>query len=133
MDDGKARFGHVKVVVDDLDRCAAFYRDVCGLVEYGRADATMNGRDGSEVMFAPSSEGGAMFVLVKFHGQPAPQSTDILLGFLTDDLEAFCERLVAAGGRVTQEITTEAEHGVKYAFAADVEDNVLEVLQVLKP
>jgi lactoylglutathione lyase len=130
MNNGTALFGHVKVVVDDLDRCAAFYRDVCGLVEYGRADATMNGRAGTEVMFAPS-DGGAMFVLVKFHGAPAPQSTDVLLGFRTDDLERFCERLAAAGGRVTQEITTVAEHGVKVAFVADVEGNVLEVLQLL--
>jgi lactoylglutathione lyase len=131
MDNRKALFGHVKVVVDDLDRCAAFYSEVCGLVEYGRADATMNGRSGTEVMFAPTSEGGAMFVLVKFHGAPAPQSTDVLLGFRTDDLEAFCDRLVAAGGRLTQEITTVAEHGVKVAFASDVEGNVLEVLQLL--
>lgn len=131
MDNGKAHFGHVKVVVDDLDRCAAFYGDVCGLVEYGRADATMNGMVGTEVMFAPTSEGGAMFVLVKFHGAPAPQSTDVLLGFRTDDLEAFCGRLVAAGGRVTQDIVTVAEHGVKVAFAADVEGNLLEVLQLL--
>jgi predicted enzyme related to lactoylglutathione lyase len=131
MDNGKALFGHVKVVVDDLDRCTAFYRDVCGLEEFGRADATMNGQAGTEVMFKPTSEGGAMFVLVKFHGTPRRESTDVLLGFRTDDLEAFCNRLLAAGGRVTQEITTVAEHGVKVAFAADVEGNVLEVLQLL--
>jgi predicted enzyme related to lactoylglutathione lyase len=83
------------------------------------------------VMFAPTADGGAMFVLVKFHGAPAPQSTDVLLGFRTDDIEAFCDRLTAAGGRVTQDILTVAEHGVKVAFAADVEGNVLEVLQLL--
>jgi predicted enzyme related to lactoylglutathione lyase len=131
MDNGKALFGHVKVVVDDLERCAAFYRDVCGLAEFGRADAVMNGRRGNEVMFAPTSEGGAMFVLVKFHDAPPPQRNQMLLGFRTDDLEAFLDRLLAAGGQLTQDITTVAEHGVKAAFATDVEGNVLEVLQLL--
>lgn len=133
MDIDEVHFGHIKLAVDDLDRCAAFYRDVCGLVEYGRADATMNGRLGTEVMFAPTADGGPMLVLVKFHGAPAPRGGDTLLGFRTADLEAFCARVVAAGGRLTQPVTPIPEHGVKAAFVTDVEGNVLEVLQLLPP
>ncbi|MGW0664210.1 VOC family protein [Streptodolium elevatio] len=131
MDIDEVHFGHIKLAVDDIDRCAAFYREVCGLVELGRADATMNGRAGTEVMFAPTAEGGPMLILVKFHDVSAPRSTDVLLGFRTTDLVAFCARVDAAGGRVTQDIRSIPEHGVEVAFAADVEGNVLEVLQLL--
>lgn len=131
MESDKAYFSHTKLVVDDLERCADFYREVCGMVELGRAEATMNGRSGSEIMFAPADDGGPMFVLVKFHGAPAPQSADVLLGFMTSDLEAFCARVAAAGGQVAQGITEIPEHGARAAFATDVEGNVLEVLQLL--
>ncbi|OBF31368.1 hypothetical protein A5719_30705 [Mycolicibacterium peregrinum] len=131
MDIDKAHFGHIKLVVDDLEGSAGFYGEVCGMIELGRAEGVMNGRDGSEVMFAPTAEGGPMFVLVKFHDAPAPQSADVLLGFTTADLEAFCARVAAAGGRVTQQITSIPEHGVRAAFATDIEGNVLEVLQLL--
>jgi predicted enzyme related to lactoylglutathione lyase len=131
MANDKAHFGHLKLVVDDLERCASFYIDVCGLVEVGRASADMNGRPGTEIMFGPTAEGGAMFVLLKFHDVSGPQTNEVLLGFMTPDLDAFCARVTAAGGRVTQPVTSVPEHGVKVAFVADVEDNVLEVLQLL--
>jgi predicted enzyme related to lactoylglutathione lyase len=131
MGNDKAHFSHLKLAVDDLERCASFYAEVCGLTEYGRASATMNGRAATEVMFAPSGEGGAMFVLVKFHDAKDQRGNETLLGFQTSDLEAFCDRVTSAGGRVTQPITSVPEHGVKAAFVADVEGNVLEVLQLL--
>lgn len=131
MDIDEVHFGHIKLAVDDIDRCAAFYRETCGLVELGRADAIMNGRAGTEVMFAPTAEGGPMLILVKFHDMSGPRGADVLLGFRTADLEAFCARADAAGGRVTQGIRSIPEHGVEVAFVADVEGNVLEVLQRL--
>ena len=127
----KGHFGHTKLVVDDLERTAAFYSEVCGLVERGRADATMQGKAGSEIMFAPTAEGGAMFALVKFFDSPKPPSNDVLLGFMTADLEDFCARVESAGGQVTHAIETVAEHGVKVAYVTDVEGNALEVLQLL--
>lgn len=131
MGNGKAHFGHIKITVDDLERCAGFYTEVCGLVEFGRSQATMNGRDATEIMFAPTGDGGPMLVLVKWHEVPAAPNNDVLLGFTTPDLEAFCARVTAAGGRVTQEITSVPEHGVKAAFVTDIEGNVLEALQLL--
>lgn len=131
MDIDEVHFGHIKLAVDDIDRCAVFYREVCGLVELGRADAIMNGRAGTEVMFAPTCEGGPMLILVKFHDSSPSRGADVLLGFRTADLEAFCARVQAAGGRVTQEIRSVPEHGVEVAFVADVEGNVLEVLQLV--
>lgn len=131
MDNDEVHFGHIKLAVDDIDRCAAFYREVCGLVELGRAEAIMDGRAGTEVMFAPTAEGGPMLILVKFHDMSALRGAGVLLGFRTADLEAFCARAQAAGGRVTQGITSVPEHGVEVAFVADVEGNVLEVLQLV--
>src|SRR6478735_10819480 len=73
-------FSHTKLVVEDLERSASFYGAALGLQEFGRADAEMNGRPGTEVMFAPTGEGGPMFVLVKFHDEARPSHSDVLLG-----------------------------------------------------
>lgn len=131
MDFGTAHFGHVKLVVDDLDASAAFYRDVLGLTETGRVDASMDGKMGTEVMFAPTSEGGAMLALVHFHDTAAPAPSGVLVGFMSNDLESLCGQIAAAGGSVTQPIRSIPEHGVKAAFATDPEGNVLELLELL--
>ena len=125
-------FSHTKLVVEDLERSASFYGAALGLQEFGRADAEMNGRPGTEVMFAPTGDGGPMFVLVKFHDEARPSHSDVLLGFRTSDLEALCADIESAGGRITEPILLVAEHGVKVAFATDVEGNVLELLQLLE-
>jgi catechol 2,3-dioxygenase-like lactoylglutathione lyase family enzyme len=127
----KAHFGFTKLLVDDLDRCATFYKDVCGLVETGRVDSSINGRPISEILFAATGEGAGTFVLLKFVGSPKPHNDEVITGFITDDLEAFCARVEAAGGRVTDPIRSQPEHGVKVAFVTDVEGHLIEVVELL--
>lgn len=129
---GEVHLGHIKLAVDDIDRGAVFYREACGLVVFGPAEATMNGRAGIEVMFAPTVKGGPMLVLVRPHDESAPQNDDILLEFMSGrNFESFCAWATATGGRAMQAIRSIPEHGVKVAFIADVDGNALEVLEVL--
>jgi len=127
----KDHFSFTKLLVTDLDKAADFYKSVCGLVELGRVDAEIAGRKIREIMFNPTGEGGATFVLLKFLDAAKPSKDEVIVGFITPDLEAFVERTKVAGGRVVQNIFDDPEHGVRVAFVADVEGHLIEVVQML--
>ncbi|OCC25502.1 hypothetical protein MB02_02375 [Croceicoccus estronivorus] len=124
-------FGFTKLLVDDLETTSAFYKSVCGLVETGRVDARIGGRAISEILFAPTADGGPTFVLLKFLDAPKPTNDEVILGFQTDDVDRFVERAVAAGGTEVDAARTDPEHGIKVAFVTDCEGHLIEVVQIL--
>jgi len=65
-----AHFGFTKLLVDDLERTAVFYKAVCGLVETVRVTNTIAGRRIDEILFNATGEGGATFALLKFADVP---------------------------------------------------------------
>jgi catechol 2,3-dioxygenase-like lactoylglutathione lyase family enzyme len=125
----KANFNFSKLVVRDLDRCAAFYRDVCGLTEIARVDADIAGRPIREIMYHPTSEGGAQFVLLTFPNEAPPPAGEMIVGMQTADLAAFLERAQKAGGKVEQAPRIIEDYKVKVAFVRDVEGHLIEVVQ----
>ena len=128
----KSTFSFTKLVVGDLDKCAAFYTEVCGLVEQGRVDADISGAPISEILFDPSYPGGPTFVLFKFLDRPAPTPGEIILGFITPDVEAVVARAHKAGGKIIQAVRSDPDHGVKVAFVTDVEGRLIEVVELLQ-
>jgi lactoylglutathione lyase len=124
-------FGFTKLLVNDLEATAEFYKAVCGLTETARVDAKIGGRPISEILFAPAYQGAATFVLLKFLDAPKPTNDEVILGFSTEDLEAFVERAKAAGGAVVEAPYDNPEHGVRVAFVTDVEGHLIEVVQLL--
>lgn len=124
-------FSFTKLLVNDLETSAAFYKAVCGLTELGRVDAEIAGRGIREILFNATGEGGATFVLLKFTDTKQVYTDEVIIGFVTDDLQAFVERAVAAGGGVVAPIHEQREHGVKVAFVQDIEGHLLEVVEML--
>jgi predicted enzyme related to lactoylglutathione lyase len=97
----------------DMARAVAFYRDAFDLKvrlespywsELGWGDATiaLHGREGAA---AGEAETG--------------------LGFEVDDLDAACQSVVAAGGRVVNPPADRPQEGIRLATAADPEGNLL--------
>jgi lactoylglutathione lyase len=128
----KAHFGFTKLLVHDLEGAAQFYSDVCGLTQLGKVDAAINDRPISEIMFNTTGEGAAMFVLLKFMDEGSIGGQDVILGFQTDDIAAFVQRAVGAGGEVVDSIKDNPQHGVKVAFVKDIEGHLIEVVQVIE-
>jgi len=126
-----ADFGFSKLVVGDLERCGAFYRSVCGLVESGRYEAEIGGRPVREILFRPTSPGGASLVLLAYVDAPQPAAGEAILGFSTADLDAFVARALAAGGSLFREARSMDDLKVRVAFVRDVEGHLLEVVQPL--
>jgi lactoylglutathione lyase len=126
-----ASFGFTKLIVGDLEKSAAFYKSVCGVVEQARVDDVLDGRPISEILFNPATPGGPTFVLFTFHDTPKPFGSEVILGFMTPDLDAFLDRARAAGGTVVEELGSRPELGVKVAVVKDFEGHLIEVVQML--
>ena len=126
-----AYFGFTKLVVGDLEKSARFYKSVCGLTEQARIDSAVGGRAMSEILFNPSTAGGATFVLLAFHDQPQPASSETILGFTTTDIAGFVDRVRSTGGTIVDDIAARPEHGVKVAIVNDPEGHMIEVVELL--
>ena len=124
-------FGFTKLLVDDLEKTAAFYKAVCDLTETGRVDAAIGGRAISEILFAATGEGAGTFVLLKFVDAPKPTNDEVILGFITADVDAFVARAVANGGTLVEAPSAKPQHGVKVGFVTDCEGHLIEVVELL--
>jgi predicted enzyme related to lactoylglutathione lyase len=129
MADGAFTF--TKLIVGDLERSAAFYRDVCGLTEVNRIDAESDSGSLTEIILASDPPGPATLILITYHGEAIAPKGDSVLGFFTSDIDAFLERLTAAGGTVTSPVKALPEAGLKYAMTTDPEGHIIEALQRL--
>jgi lactoylglutathione lyase len=69
--------------------------------------------------------------LLKFTDAPTSIHGEQILGFTTDDLDAFVARVEKAGGRVTDPIRTMAQMNLRVAFVEDIEGHSIEVVQLL--
>jgi predicted enzyme related to lactoylglutathione lyase len=124
-------FGFTKLVVHDLEKQAAFYRDVYGLHAVARVQAEIGSEAIDEIMLSsdPNAQFGSL-VLLKFVARPAAQRGELILGFVTDDLPALLDRVRAAGGGVHAPIKAMPELGLKVAFATDPEGHLAEIVQM---
>jgi predicted enzyme related to lactoylglutathione lyase len=120
-----------KLVVGDLERSAAFYKSVCGLVEAMRIDGEIDGRPIREIAFEHGPQGGMRFVLLAFLDTNQPAAGEVIVGISTPDLDAFLDRVRAGGGEVTSEVFVRADHGVKIAHVKDPEGHMIEVVQAI--
>jgi lactoylglutathione lyase len=125
-----ATFGFTKLVVGDLEKSASFYTSVCGVVEQARVNDVLDGRKISEILFNPGTPGGPTFVLFSFLDTPNPASSEVILGFMTADLDVFLDRARAAGGSVVEVLGDRPELGVKVAVVKDPEGHLIEVVQM---
>jgi lactoylglutathione lyase len=119
------------LVVEDLDKMSAFYAAVCGLVEARRAEQDIAGRRVEEVIFDSDPPDTGNFVLIKFLDSVKRSNQDVILGFVTDDIVAFVDRVRKAGGAVLREPYVNVSQGLKAAFITDVEGNVIEAVEIL--
>ncbi|SMH37888.1 VOC family protein [Azospirillum agricola] len=124
-------YGFTKLLVWDLEATANFYKAVAGVVELARVEDEIGGRKIAEIMFKPTHEGASTFVLLKFLDAPKPTNDEVIVGFVTDNADAFVERAVAAGGTVVDAARDIPAHGVRVAFVTDVEGHLIEVAQLL--
>jgi lactoylglutathione lyase len=126
------QFGFTKLVVSDLDASLAFYSSVFGLTEANRVTADIGGRHIDEIMLNPTAPGGPSLVLLRFDDRKQPATGELILGFVSDDVQALVDRAVAAGGTLIEPVRSMPEHGVNVGFVTDPEGHLLELVELLK-
>jgi catechol 2,3-dioxygenase-like lactoylglutathione lyase family enzyme len=110
----EARLDHIGIVVGDLERALAFWRDGLGLAETGRGVAgwphlsTLNGLDDVELEWVTLALGAATIELTRYAqptGRHAPAALENApgrahVGVVVDDLAGVVVRLRALGARL---------------------------------
>lgn len=126
-------FSFTKLIVHDLERMAAFYREVYGLRAVNRVRGeSIGGEEIDEIMLSPDPEAQwGPLVLLKYLGRGTSPNGEVILGFTSDDLPALLERIKKAGGGITAAIQEMPELKIRVAFATDPEGHLAELVQVL--
>jgi len=132
---------HYGLIVSDLDRAVAFYRDTLGLevlsefTVSGAAFAEAVDVPGATGRFAHLDAGGARVELVEYdppgEDRPAPAVNDAggtHLGLSVPDLDAFHDGLPEEVATLSAPRTTES--GTRICFLRDPEGNLVEVVEV---
>ena len=128
-----AHFAFCKLLVNDLEKTAAFYRTVFGLADWKRVAHDHSATTGGpidEITFRSTAAGGPSLTLLKTTDRPAPPIGEAVMGFITPDLAALLDRAKAAGGELARPIRDMPEHKVKVAFVKDNEGHLIEVVEL---
>ena len=128
-----SNFGFTKLIVHDLEKMAAFYREVYGLHAVNRVRGVSIGEEEiDEIMVSPDPNAlWGSLVLLKYVARKSSPNGEVILGFTTDDLPALLVRVAKAGGRITAPIKEMPELKIRVAFATDPEGHLAELVQVL--
>ena len=130
----KAIFSFTKLIVDDEEAMAEYYHQVYGLNKLRRVSDPKGGDEGAfrEVIMGPGETMSAeSLVMIKLLDRPAPRDQEAILGFVTDDLDALADRVVAHGGKHLGPIKSMPQHGVRVLMATDPEGRLSENVELL--
>jgi uncharacterized glyoxalase superfamily protein PhnB len=136
MANSKPRSLFTKLIVDDEEKMAEYYSKVYGLQVVARVagdgDSAGLGEPFREVILGTSSGmDGETLVMFKFTERHKARDQQVILGFVSDDIEALRDRIVANGGKLVGELKEMPEHGVRVLFATDPEGALTENVQLL--
>jgi lactoylglutathione lyase len=124
-----SRIHHVGLPVSDLDLSVAWYREALGLTH----ESTAGVPGGVAFMVAPTGE---RLELLAVNAQPSAWDDPIAAlragiphtAWTVDDLDAAHARAVEAGGRSVWTPRETPEPGLRIAFVADPDGNLVELL-----
>lgn len=132
----KGMISCVKIVVDDIDRSAEFYKNVFGMHELFRMqDAITPELPIDEAMLSTADNENAQemsLMLLKFLNKEAPRDTAVCLGFVVPDEKAAFESILQNGGTTIKEPEVNEMHGIICGVAADPDGCLLEIIQMLQ-
>lgn len=124
-----------KLIVDDEEAMASYYQAVYHMHPAVRVagNSKSTGEAFREVILTRGADmASGTLVMFKFLDRAKPRDQQVVLGFVTDDLDALKDRIVANGGKLVGDIADEPEHGVRVLFSEDPEGALAENVQMLK-
>ena len=130
----RTAFATTKLIVHELEKSAEFYCEAYGFVQAGRLQAAIAGEPIDEIFLGregatPGAPGG--LILMRYIERPAPANGEVILVFTTDDLDALCDRVRAAGGTVPVEPYQSEATPYRAAFTTDPEGHWIENVELV--
>jgi lactoylglutathione lyase len=137
---------HVGIVVQDMEKCLHFWKDIIGLEvaidfwETGEFIDTVQHLSGVNLhMIKLRAPDGSMIELLKdeAHPTPPPERNQLCdrgirhIAFSVAHVEAAWQRLHAYGCEVLSQPVTSPDGKARLFFARDPEGNLMEIVQVL--
>lgn len=121
------RLTHVRLLVDDVERALAFYRDVLGLeVKLGAGDGIYYELDGGDVLLALYRR-DLMGAMLGSELPPPAQSDALALTFAVDDVDATARALQERGAELVAEPRDYEVAFLRVAHLRDPEGNLIEI------
>ncbi|CAB1368659.1 VOC family protein [Denitratisoma oestradiolicum] len=123
----------IKLVVDDLEASAAFYKAVFGMVETERIKVDVGIRYPlDEIILSPGAALADKFalILLKYVGKAPPSPSDHILCLAVMDLDEVMAQVQRMGGKVLRAPQTVRTGGSRMAIATDNAGNLMEVVQM---
>ncbi len=133
MADNMARM-FTKLIVDDEEKMTEYYTSVYQLKAAVRVagDSVGSGEGFREVILTQGEDmSSGTLVMFKFTDRPKPRDQQVILGFITDDMDALKDSIVANGGTLVGPTRDEVSHGVRVQFSQDPEGALAENVQLL--
>lgn len=124
-------YSFTKIVVHDLEKLAAYYARVYGLTAYDRVQSVIGDEPIDEIMLGTTDAHTGGVILLKFTEREPARAGEVILGFITDDLDALYERVLAAGGGIHAPIREGESGPYRVGFVKDPEGHLAEVVQLL--
>ena len=137
---------HVGIVVQDMEKCLHFWKDIMGLEvaidfwETGEFIDTLQHLSGVNLhMIKLRAPDGSMIELLKDEAHPTPPAERNQLcdrgirhiAFSVADVEAAWQRLRGHGCKVLSQPVTSPDGKARLFFARDPEGNLMEIVQML--
>jgi len=120
-----------KLIVADLEKMAAFYQEVYGLEVIERIQSSIGADPIDEIMLGRAGEQTGVLVLLTFLEKAPPEQGEVIVGFVTEDVEAVYAQVIACGGGIHAKIKEEPGSPYKVGFATDPEGHLAEIVQML--
>lgn len=131
----KGEFAFTKIIVDDIDRPAAFYKTVFGFHEVFRIkEAVTPERPIEELMLSLADSETSKeppLVLFKFLEEDPPKGSDVIIGLIVPDIKRTFELVQENGGSVVRWPQEDPPRGIICGFATDCDGRLLEIIQMM--
>lgn len=129
----KGDLAFFKMIVDDLDRVANFYKDVFGMHELFRMKESITDDMPIEEVLLTSAdnenEQKLNLMLVKMLDKEAPKDSTLIIGFLVRDIAEVCDSVLKNGGKIIRPASLIKEQGVICAVVSDISNCLIELVQ----
>lgn len=121
-----------KLIVSDEEAASAYYEAVYQLKPVKRITGVSDGEPFREIILAKDADWTkGTLVMFNYTERPVPRDQQVILGFVTDDLDSLVGRIESNGGKLVGPVRDVAEECVRLVFATDPFGALTENVQML--